>query len=242
MSDPGPAPVQPIYGESNPSREYLVTFIVGSLVVGFIFFYQYYWSKVVWPKTYYEEYVAVTTGALLHFTLLSILLFMRSSPATFGMTAGNARLGWRYGLGMTVIMLPFIAFIAFTPDAMSYYPLMKKYGHHVPLSFSYFIYFECLQGMYFFAWEWFFRGYLLFGLARGMGSWALIAQAIPFGILHWGKPWPEFAGSFIAGLVLGFVALRTGSFLTGFLVHWLIAILFDLFVMLALSQRGLPLF
>lgn len=229
--------IKTVHAPVSPSREYAVTFVVGALVVAFIWWYQY-----IWDSRTYEEYVAVTTGILLFLPLLSVLLAMRSSPETFGLAAGDARLGWRYGLGMLVVMLPFLFIVSRTSDAMSYYPLFKRYPATYPLSWTYFLYFELLYGMYLLAWEWFFRGFLLFGLARGMGSWALIAQAVPFALLHWGKPWPEFLGSFVAGLALGFVAMRTGSFLTGFLVHWMIAVLFDLLVMLALASRGQYLF
>ena len=237
MEDQQPNVIQTVHAPSSPAREYAVTFVVGALVVGFIWFYQYHWSS----RTF-EEYIAVTTGALLFFPLLSVLTLMRSSPETFGLAAGEVRRSWRYGLGMMAVMFLPLLFVSRTPGAMEYYPLFKRYPPMYPLSWSYVLYFEALYGMYLLAWEWFFRGYLLFGLARGMGSWALFAQAVPFGLLHWGKPWPEFLGSFIAGIVLGFVAMRTGSFLTGFIVHWLVAILFDLLVMLALAMNGRPVF
>ena len=229
--------VTEIKAPSAPGREYAVTFLVGTFVIGFLWFYQYHWNS-----RSYEEYIAVTTGVLLFVPLLSILLVMRSSPETFGMTAGDSRLGWRYGLGMLFIMIPFLWFSSRTPSAMQYYPLYKQYGGAYALSWSYILYFELLYGMYLLAWEWFFRGYLFFGLARGMGSWALIAQAVPFGMLHYGKPLPEFLGSFLAGLVLGFVAMRTGSFLPGFLVHWAIAVLYNLMVLGALASHGTRLF
>jgi membrane protease YdiL (CAAX protease family) len=229
--------IKEIKGPASPPREYAVTFVVGALVVAFLWFYQYHWRK-----SSYEEYIAATTGALLFVPLLSILLVMRSSPETFGMTPGDTRLNRRYGFGMALIMLPFLWISAHTSGATAYYPLFRQYTPSYPLSWSYILYFEALYGMYLLAWEWFFRGFLLFGLARGMGSWALFAQAIPFGMLHYGKPMPEFIGSFFAGLVLGFVAMRTGSFLAGFLTHWTMAVVYDLMVLLVLAQQGIRLF
>ncbi|MBW3623304.1 MAG: CPBP family intramembrane metalloprotease [Armatimonadetes bacterium] len=239
MTEENPSVIKTVHGPSSPTREYLITFMVGAFVFAFTWMNQY-----VWRNPTYENYIVVSIGLLFFIPLLSILLLMRSSPETFGLAAGNARLSWRYGIGMVMIMLPFLFIISRTSSAMDYYPLFrpKRYTPMFPLSWGYVIYFELLYGMYLLAWEWFFRGFLLFGLARGMGSWALIAQAIPFWLLHWGKPWPEFMGALVAGLALGFVALRTGSFLTGFLVHWVIAILFDLLVMLALSSQGVRLF
>ncbi len=221
----------------NPQREYALTFAVGALVFGFTWFYQYHWQK-----RSFEEYIAVSVGTLLLAPLLAILIGMRSSPETFGLAAGNARLSVRYGLGIVLVMLPFLFFSSRTQAAMDYYPFFRRWPSAYGFSWAYVAYFELLYGMYLLAWEWFFRGFLLFGLARGMGSWALFAQALPFGLLHWGKPMPEFAGSFVAGLVLGFVALRTGSFLTGFVAHWAIAVVYDLFVIAALAAHGSALF
>jgi membrane protease YdiL (CAAX protease family) len=232
-----PSPIQTVKRPSAPGQEYAATFVTGALVFAFLWFYQYHWSS-----RSYEEYIAVTIGALLFVPLLSLLLGMRSSPETFGMTAGDSKRGWRYALGMLIVMIPFLWLSANSSGAMSYYPFFRRFPAAYPYSWKYLLYFEALYGMYLFAWEWFFRGFLLFGLARGMGTWSLFAQAIPFGLLHYGKPTPEFIGSFVAGLVLGFVALRTGSFLAGFLTHWTITVLYDLMVLLALANHGIRLF
>jgi len=49
--------------------------------------------------------------------------------------------------------------------------------------------------------------------------------------VHFGKPVPEVFAAIVAGLVLGTWALRSGSFLWGWLLHWTVAISMDLFVM-----------
>ena len=49
--------------------------------------------------------------------------------------------------------------------------------------------------------------------------------------MHWGKPMPEFYASFLTGYVLGFVSLRTRSFLPTFGLHAACAISFDLLVL-----------
>ena len=236
MSAPEESTIQTVKVPGSPNREFGVTLVVGTLIVAFLWFYQYRWSS-----RSYEEYIVVTTGALLFVPLLSILIGMRSTLDTFGLTPGDPKLSLRYGLGMLLLMLPFVWLSSRTSGAMNYYPLFKRFPLAYPLSWSYVLYFELLYGMYLFAWEWFFRGFLFFGLARGVGSWALFAQAVPFWMLHAGKPLPEFYGSLVAGLVLGFVARRTGSFLTGFVVHWTIAVLYDLLVMAALASAGFPL-
>ena len=57
--------------------------------------------------------------------------------------------------------------------------------------------------------------------------------SIGFGIMHIGKPMPEVYGSFIAGLALGWLAVRARSFYPCFLLHWAISITFDLLTIYA---------
>jgi membrane protease YdiL (CAAX protease family) len=86
--------------------------------------------------------------------------------------------------------------------------------------------------LYMFCWEWFFRGFLLFGMAQGFGFVvAIVLQAAIFGMAHAGKPGLEFWSSFAGGIVIGAVAWHEKSFVPAFLTHTLIQI--ALAVMLA---------
>jgi membrane protease YdiL (CAAX protease family) len=87
-----------------------------------------------------------------------------------------------------------------------------------------------------FCWEFFFRGYLLFGLARTVKWLAVIVQAVVFGALHWYKVPLELAASFGAGIVLGILALRAKSFLPCFALHWLVSVSFDVLILVSRHQ------
>jgi len=77
--------------------------------------------------------------------------------------------------------------------------------------------------LYLFCWEWFFRGFLLFGMAQGFGPvMAAILQAIIFGLAHYGKPPAEMYSAFAGGLILGAVAWRERSFAPAFYTHALV--------------------
>jgi membrane protease YdiL (CAAX protease family) len=69
------------------------------------------------------------------------------------------------------------------------------------------------------AWEFIWRGFLLFGLEPKFGYYAVLFQMIPFVILHNGKPAIETFGAIIAGLALGILALRTRSILYCIITH-----------------------
>ena len=82
------------------------------------------------------------------------------------------------------------------------------------------------------SWEFFFRGYMLFGLEERFGKYSVLIQMIPFTILHHGKPFAESLGAILAGILLGVIALETRSFIYGALLHWLVAVSMDVSVIL----------
>ena len=95
--------------------------------------------------------------------------------------------------------------------------------------------FERLYLMQFVAVEFFFRGFLLHGAKHRFGAWAILLPLIPYMMVHFGKPPAEAAGEVVAGLVLGFLSLRTGSILYGVVLHAGVALAMDL---ASLTQQG----
>ncbi len=87
--------------------------------------------------------------------------------------------------------------------------------------------------LYMFCWEWFFRGFALFGAAQGLGFIPAIAiQAALFGLAHFGKPPVEMGSAFAGGLVLGILAWREKSFFPAFLIHALIHVSWAILIFL----------
>ncbi len=181
----------------------------------------------------YEEYLITNIAALFWLPIVFILLFAREDPASFGFGLGDYNKGYKLAGILFVAVLPILFFAARMPQFQSYYPIQQQAAHDLP----YFVYFEISYGMYLFCWEFFFRGFLLFGLSRSIGWWSVLVQAIAFGIMHYGKPGPEFMVSFATGVILGIVALRVKSFVPCFLVHWVSAIAFD--VLIIMGKRGI---
>ncbi|HWA76918.1 MAG TPA: type II CAAX endopeptidase family protein [Polyangiaceae bacterium] len=137
---------------------------------------------------------------------------------------------WIYGLCLAVV-IPVMLIVAREPDFGSYYPFYKQSSR------SYFDWF-CWEAMYFlqfFALELFFRGWMLGALRRSLGSSAIFAMALPYCMIHYGKPYLEANGAIVAGVVLGSLAMRTRSIYAGFLVHVTVAFSMDF---LALHRRA----
>jgi len=94
---------------------------------------------------------------------------------------------------------------------------------------------ELLYGLQFFSLEFFFRGFMVFGLEKKFGLSAVVVMTVPYCMLHFHKPMPESIGAIFAGLILGVVALRTRSIFGGVMIHWAVAITMDV---MAITQSG----
>jgi len=97
------------------------------------------------------------------------------------------------------------------------------------------LFWELSYGIYFLVLEFFFRGFMIFSLARYLGSFSIFVMTIPYVMVHFGKPFAETLGSIIAGIFLGTLALRTRSIFGGVFIHITIAWSMDI---LALLQKG----
>jgi membrane protease YdiL (CAAX protease family) len=87
----------------------------------------------------------------------------------------------------------------------------------------------------FVALEFFFRGFMVQGLAPRLGWAAIFAMVVPYNMLHYGKPMPEALAAIVGGIVLGTLAMKTKSIWLGASLHISIALTMDL---LALWHLG----
>jgi membrane protease YdiL (CAAX protease family) len=162
--------------------------------------------------------------------LLWKLFFPRDSLLDMGLrTRGFFQHVWIYAAFLAVV-LPTMLIVAREPDFGSYYPFYKGCSRS---------WYDLLvwEGMYFaqfFALEMFFRGFWLGALRRSFGSGAIFAMAVPYCMIHYGKPFLEANGAIVAGIALGSLSMKTKSIYQGFFVHITVAGLMDL---LALSHR-----
>jgi membrane protease YdiL (CAAX protease family) len=72
---------------------------------------------------------------------------------------------------------------------------------------------------YMFAWEFLFRGFLLFGLKDKLGEASVLVQMIPFILLHFGKPSPETIGTILMGIYFGYIVYRGNSYWPALIIH-----------------------
>jgi membrane protease YdiL (CAAX protease family) len=151
------------------------------------------------------------------------LLFPKDSLLDMGLRGrGFFSHVWIYGLCLAVV-LPLLVVVAYQPDFGSYYPFYKLASR----SYFDFAAWEIMYFLQFFALELFFRGWMLGALRHSLGSSAIFAMALPYCMIHYGKPYLEANGAIVAGVVLGSLSMRTRSIYAGFLVHITVALSMD---------------
>ena len=90
---------------------------------------------------------------------------------------------------------------SFTPSFQERYPFFHPAAGHSlwPYMYAWWV----LYWLQFCALEFFFRGFLLHGLAPRLGWAAIFAMALPYNMLHYGKPMPEALAAIVGGIALG---------------------------------------
>jgi membrane protease YdiL (CAAX protease family) len=152
--------------------------------------------------------------------VLTITLILRKNPLDFGLRPGNVRV-WSFYVVITfVIALP-VLYLASRSSVLSHYYTEPRFN-----VFTYSI----QTVVYLFAWEFIFRGFLLFGLKGKLKEFSILVQMVPFVLLHIGKPEIETISTILTGLYFGYVAYRGNSFWPAFIIHLFINISFLVFV------------
>ncbi|HGY54636.1 MAG TPA: CPBP family intramembrane metalloprotease [Caldithrix abyssi] len=163
--------------------------------------------------------------------LVYIKFIRRESPAEYGLQMGDKRYGFLFVLiAVPLIVAPLIYIAAGMPDIRAEYPLSKALYQHR----EWVLWYELAYVVfYYIAWEFFFRGFLLFGIKKYWGAMpAVLIQTISSCLIHLGKPDGEILGSIVIGILFGAIALRTRSIWYVFILHAAIGVLTDVFVML----------
>jgi len=164
-------------------------------------------------QRYYPLNIDFPSATQLFYYLLVPLaagwLLFRDKPSDYGIRIGR----WKLAIILTTAALAVMSLIIYwaskRPDFYSYYHMHSVNWPAWLLTWT----------LYMFAWEFIFRGYMLFGLEKSIGISAIFVQAIPFVLLHLGKPFLETLATIPQGFILGYIAYKTRSFLPCFIIH-----------------------
>jgi len=141
----------------------------------------------------------------------------------------------KYASIMLAAAFPIMVFASSLSAFNQYYPI----DYAARLSAANFLRHELLILGIMLNTEFFFRGFLLFTLRdffkniksismEKAEKLAIAAHAVPYMLVHIGKPSLEVPYSFFAGIVFGFADVKAGSILPSFIAHFVSSVIFDL--------------
>jgi len=136
--------------------------------------------------------------------------------------------------GYLALLLPasaMVGVVSYWPDFQAIYPFYT----HASRSWHDLLAWELAYGLQFVALEFFFRAFMLESLRPALGYGAIPVMLIPYCMVHFQKTAAESLGSLVAGVLLGWMAMRGRSLWGGALLHWAVAVEMDV---LSLIQRG----
>lgn len=210
--------------------DFKVTFIL--LSVAFITFLSlvfssptFYYANISRDRFFSRIYWFLMDGGIMFLLpLLFIKLIFREKLTDYGLTLGDKKFGLITSGIFLFVMIVTVWIVSGSESFALTYP---QGGPKVSESFTIFILYELTVLIYMLGWEFFWRGYTLFGLKDKFGYYAILIQMIPFFILHKGKPEVELFASIFAGLILGIQAWRSRSFIYSWILHWLVMFSID---------------
>ncbi len=211
-------------------------------------------SSVLHRTTLRRRFTGDLAPTLAYFAAFFLLLFAAPlawvlsagratglTPASLGLAAGD----WRLGLVLCAIGTPIVAFAAFTgsrdPALRALYPFARD---TLDDGAAFALYETSYALLYYPAWEFAFRGVLLFGLAGLAGGGpaaiaaAILVQTMLSTVYHLGHPPSEVLSAFAFGIVFGAIAALTGSVLYPLYLHALVGVLDDVFIRRSLRRTG----
>ncbi len=195
------------------------------------YFYQYFSALADNPQAdIYARYWQFIIYFLLMFVLpvVYVKFVMKKPLSGFGLRLGDIKYGSKWLITIPLVVVPLMFLSSQMPDIRAEYPLAKSLmtdqQHLLGYELMYVVF-------YYFAWEFYFRGFLLFGLKDRFGAVnAILIQTISSCLIHIGKPEGEIIGSIVVGVLFGMIALRSRSIWYVFLIHASIGVLTDVFI------------
>jgi hypothetical protein len=184
-------------------------------------------------QIYFWLYKVTVNAISLLTVLLPLYLYYRFAEKTrngfYGLTP--ERFDTRPYLQMLLIMFPLLIAATFLPGFLKQYPMYKPNVAHEYLGVPDYVTalsYELAYGFDFLTVELLFRGFMVIGMAVFLGRRAVIAMAVVYCLLHFGKPAGEAVSSIFGGYILGVISYETRSIWGGVIVHVGIAWMMEL--------------
>lgn len=185
-----------------------------------------FWQLAMWALVCVGGYVALP-ALVIHFVL-------RERVRDYGLRINGIGPHGRMYAVLFAIVVPVVVLASFGAAFQQRYPFYDLHpGEGLwPFLWAWWV----LYAMQFVALEFFFRGFLVQGLAPRFGYAAVFVMIVPYNMIHYGKPMPEALAAIVGGIVLGTLSLKTRSIWWGAALHISIAATMDV---LSLWHQGI---
>jgi len=199
----------------------LILFEFNAPTLYFLQFHQLFNAKAIFPFSFLVTYSLIFLFLL---PFITSRYLSKQSLKGLGLTLPqNRKKVFILIVFSLLLLIPVVFFSAHYQTVQTFYSLKGT-----PL---YFIFFLVLaMPPYYFAEEFFFRGFLFLGLWKKLGWHSYWITEILFTWAHLGKPPIELLLSFPAGMVLNYLTLKTQSIYPAMMVHFTMGILLTLLV------------
>ena len=213
-----------IYWQLISSQEGIIL-ITGIMAV---VFYDLFYFRLMAYFPGYLILVFLLSGCLwlFIFPYLVNLFTIRIPYRDLGGAIGSIQRWGKWLIFLLILGISWAFYVSRIPSYRIFYPMYPAARN----SITQLIFYECVVALYMYSWEYFCRGFLLFGLKNKWGRYAILIQLIIFTLLHRGKP--EYLVSIIGGLGMGIFAYEAGTFLPVFLLHFVTALCLDIFCLI----------
>lgn len=222
------------------SKDFDIYFMLGitPLLLSLYYYFGYgTFLKQTFPfftTEHYGDVYAYMSQFAIFFALMFIIpaaylkFKMNADFKDFGMGLGNVKAG----LKLLAICIPIIVVVLYfgtdSPDVRTEYPLAKSLHTQREMIIWYHLAYVLL---YYVAWEFFFRGFLLFGMKDRFGVLnAILIQTVSSCLIHLGKPAAETIGAIFIGILFGIFAYRTRSIWYVLILHVIMGLSTDLYI------------
>jgi len=158
---------------------------------------------------------------------LVVKLVFRERLADYGVGLGDRFRTVRSFLVLAPLLIAAAWLASRSPAMAAEYPINKSAASGPGAFASH----ALVYAAFYLGWEFYFRGFMQFGLRESLGDVsALLVQVACSVLLHIGKPATEVYAAIGGGILWGIFAFRTRSLLSGLLQHLVLGLALDWFL------------
>ncbi len=150
-----------------------------------------------------------------------VLGIFRQPLSQFGLKLRGWHQNWWVYLAFYLLLLPAVVLASRWHSFQSKYPFYHLDPAELPGPRFYV--WELFYALQFVSLEFFFRGYMIQAGKKRLGPYVIFVMTVPYCMIHFGKPVQETLGAIVAGILLGFMALKTRSIWLGAGLHIAVA-------------------